>query len=277
MSLVLDGATQYGYCNSVNLVYPFTIAGWFKSDSIAVSQMIASLEVTASSDYNVLQAAGAETGDPVRAMTYATTWAVAATTSGYSAATWTHCGGVFTAPGNRSAFLNGGSKGTNTTSQSVAGTNLGIGAYKITVPALFFDGKLAYIGIWDIALSDANMVTLAGGANPTTVEPDHLVHLYTLFANGNDSVGTAHLTLVGTPSFDGSDDPEVDSVVEAEATITGVGSISATGEVLEAINAAATVTGTGSISAYAIANMLNITHHMCLVAAGNDEIWYEDV
>ena len=232
MSLVLNGTTQYLKRTSTPITdVPVTISCWFQSDSVTASQALASLE-DGVNEFYLLQAAGAIAGDPVRAMSYSGTWRVAATTTGYSAGTWTHALGIFAADNDRRAFISGGSKGTESTAEDVAAASyIMVGAYKASVPTGFFDGKLAELAMWNLALSDANAASLAAGVLPTAIEAANLIGYWPLFDDANDDKGTANLTEIGSPSYDTADHPE--SYVELAASGGGTGGGSAAMQIVK--------------------------------------------
>lgn len=101
-------------------------------------------------------------------------------------ATWFHGAAVFTSATSRATFLNGGSKGTDATSVTpIAGNIVQIwlggkqidGAWNNTST-----GNVEYgeFGIWNAALTDAEVLALARGVNPTLVRPQNLVAYYPL-------------------------------------------------------------------------------------------------
>lgn len=66
--------------------------------------------------------------------------------------------------------------------------------------------------------------------------------------------------------------------VDAECTVTCTSSVTIAAEVSgEIVTIALTVTGTSSVTLAMTANVVNTTHNVCLVAAGNGQIWYEDI
>jgi hypothetical protein len=62
--------------------------------------------------------------------------------------------------------------------------------------------------------------------------------------------------------------------VDAEASIIGAGSISASGMAYEFIDGEAAIAGSGSIAAYAIANVKPVQGYIRLLAAGNDSVYF---
>ena len=98
---------------------PLTMACWFNSDSIAVSQTLMSIELNTTTHYHQLWARGLVAGDPVDAWTHGVGGGVKArTTTGYSANTWHHACGVWASSTDRRAFIDAGSKGTNATDRA---------------------------------------------------------------------------------------------------------------------------------------------------------------
>jgi hypothetical protein len=93
---------------------------------------------------------------------------------------WNHLGAVFTSASSRAVYVNGGNKATNSTTVNV---NMGglddmlFGAFSVGANALT-DGYLAEMGVWNTALSDADMASLGGGFSCHLVQPGGLiVHL----------------------------------------------------------------------------------------------------
>lgn len=71
-------------------------------------------------------------------------------------------------------------------------------------------------------------------------------------------------------------DAETGTFVDAEATISGTGTLTATGLTSVTIDAEVTITGTSSITAYAVANIRTSKVRTILVAIGNSQLYYED-
>ncbi len=253
MALVLNGSSQYGYKTGVSLSYPYSISAWVKCDSDTASGLVVSVEKQSSADYNIIMAAGSIAGDPIRAATYNTSWCNADSTTGYTTGTWLHVLGVFASATSRAVYLNGGNKGTNTTSQTAAGDDLVVGAYKRGAESGFFDGKICHLAIWDIALGDSDATALAAGTAPNEVQSSDLIHWLPLISDGDDDVGSANLTLVGSPTFD-SDTPAF--TVDLAASGGGTGGGSATLSAAELVDLAASGGGTGGGSATLTSDVL---------------------
>lgn len=169
------------YASGVATVAPLTIACWAKTSITATAQSIVGL-YTSGSAFNrnsfILQLS---TGDAVRFSTAdGAGQSNASTSTTISANTWFHACGRTSSASSRDAYLNGGGKGSNATSATPTGinrTSVGVGdgssASNQFAPA--GTGDIAEVAIWSIALSDADIATLATGVSPLSVHPESLV------------------------------------------------------------------------------------------------------
>ena len=134
---------------------------------------------------------------------------MARTTTGFTAGTWYSACAVFASATSRSAYINGGSKATDTTSRTETTLNETlIGAFVNNGPTYsqFFGGGLADAAIWNVALSDAE-VALLEVMPPFAMRPDALVGYWPLFGDAAspepDFSGRANtLTITGTTRLD---------------------------------------------------------------------------
>lgn len=121
---------------------------------------------------------GNAAGDPLRAITWnAGTFALAATTSGYSVNTWHHGCAVFAAANSRTVYIDGGSAATETTSitPGSAPTSIAVGRFQSNAPSGYFSGRLAEVGVWSVGLNASEVAALARGISPRRVRPESLV------------------------------------------------------------------------------------------------------
>ena len=93
-------------------------------------------------------------------------------------------------------------KGTDNTSASPSGTDrVTLGRLGDSSPSWHFSGSLAEVGIWDVALTDAEIAALAAGLPPNRLvaRRGNLVAYYPLYnPDGVDYSGNGnHLTTVG--------------------------------------------------------------------------------
>jgi hypothetical protein len=220
---------------------------------------------------------GDAAGDPVRVGQVGSNGNVfpfADTTSGYSINTWHHACGVFSSNTSRSAFIDGGSKATNTTSPDGADNSnfASIGA-QITRSApsslsytRYFLGRIAYPCIWNVALTDAEVLSLAKGVHPSLVRPEAITALWDLtggFSPEPDRFKGWNATLTGSPSAvdnprilfprqrsyfyagiaEGGDDKEGFGTITAIGNVTGSGSTTRSGS--GSFGAVGNLVGTG--------------------------------
>ena len=128
-----------------------------------------------------LFAMGAVSGDPVSAYIQPSD-TEARSTSGYSSGVWFHAAGTFSGntPMSLQAFINGGSKGTNSINYTPSGINcttIGALAANLGGGNQFFNhfgGQVAECGIWDVVLSDDEIAALADGISCDKVRPQSL-------------------------------------------------------------------------------------------------------
>jgi hypothetical protein len=127
--------------------------------------------------------------------------------------TWFHAAAVFAAANSRASFINGGNKGTEATSRSPTGIDrmlIGVegesgGVATPWAPA--GTGDIAEIGIWNVALTDAEVLTLSKGFSPLLVRPQNLVHYMPLVRGLIDRRGGKTLTMTGSLTI--SDHPKI--------------------------------------------------------------------
>ena len=199
-----DGATEYLEIDSTPITAaPFTIGCWFYSDDATANQDIVCISDKDVADQKFsLLAAGNVGGDPIAFGADAGGFANALTSSGYTADTWHHACAVATSPTSRAVYIDGGSKGTNTTSRVPANLDrISIARRGDSSPSNYFSGGVAEVGLWNVALSDAEVATLAQGFSPLFIQPDNLVGYWRLIRDDdNDLVGGYDLSALNTPT-----------------------------------------------------------------------------
>jgi hypothetical protein len=177
---------------------PLTIAVWFRSTSSTTGQNPIVINGTTDANFIGLSVAGTVAGDPVIFYAKETTGSSISvnTTTGYAANTWQHACGVFGSATSRSVYINGGSKATSTT--SVVPTSLSrinIGVYRTSTPLDAFTGSLAEVCLWNAALTDDEVASLAKGFTPDKIRPQSLVAYLPLIQNTQDIKGNAWTTV----------------------------------------------------------------------------------
>ena len=146
-----------------------------------------------------LFALGAVAGDPIRADVTTSGGGInahAETSSGFSASTWQHAAGVFLSSTSRTAYLNAASAVTNTVVATPTNLNAStIGArYASNVLGTFMNGRIAEVGIWNAALTAAEIASLAKGMTCDKVRPQNLVFYAPLVRDLIDQKGGLAIT-----------------------------------------------------------------------------------
>jgi hypothetical protein len=197
--------------------YPLSISIWIKAADVTGGYTAASLVDTATNaDWWRVEARGDVGGDParwdVRGTGTGSPADTAASSTSYTANTWHHVLCVSSSDSSHTVYLDGGGKITITTQinpQSV--DQLAIGVLNRASPVNWFDGKLAEVAVWDVALGDADAVTLAGGAVASSVSGADCLFYADLRSNAVDLIAAATITNNGSVAFDAGDHPPVSS------------------------------------------------------------------
>lgn len=138
--------------------YPFTIEGWGNSTNATAEQAVAVGTDAAGDDWITLGFAGNVAGDPVRAGRHASggTERHAATTTGYTVGQWHHACGTFPSTTLATAYIDGGSAGTNgnTVAPTFSDFQHQIGAFKVSSTYFSpFAGRLCDVIIRNVDLT----------------------------------------------------------------------------------------------------------------------------
>jgi hypothetical protein len=186
---------------------PMTLSAWVKRNVTATAQQIVNIGSTGSGNdrwsisYQVADSAAAQTRDAVGS-NQGTSSTLAADSS------WHLVTGVFVSATSRACFLDGAGKGSNTTSRIPVTPN----AIRISGDpsgANRLDGWIAHVAIWDIDLSDAEVLSLMT-TEPRLVQPTHLMHYWplTLGSSPEPDLGQrGEPLIVSGTTFDGTTDP----------------------------------------------------------------------
>jgi len=197
-----DASTEYLEVDSApTTAVPFSMSCWFNSDLAGTAQSMMFLGDSGSgANYFSLIV----NNDRVRAGTRspaANTSAASANT--YSTNTWHHAGGVWTSGTSRDAFLDGGGKGSDTTSSTPTGVNrTSLGRLGDSSAGTYFSGLIAETAIWNAVLTDEEMAILGAGYSPLFVQPQSLIFYAPIIRDLFDKVGGLTLSLGGSPSVD---------------------------------------------------------------------------
>lgn len=160
---------------------PLSIACWFKMATVGLAanrDLVAIGNSGGQSNRNTFRLNFGFSPDSINASTSdggATSAATTATAPG--ANTWCHAAGVWASAASRSVFINGAGKVSETTSRTPTGiTNTFIGRGVGSVPDNLNSGDIvAEVGVWNVALDDAEVAALAKGTPPALVRPQSLI------------------------------------------------------------------------------------------------------
>jgi len=197
MAYEFNGSSQYLSATNPLSSEPMTLACWWYANNTTADHTLISINGSSTISYFQLQAAGSVSGDPIRAVTFDGTAAVgiAATATGFSANAWNHACGVFTSNAARTAYINGGSSGTNTVSVTVPSiVRMSIGVISWNTPVNYANGRIAEVGIWSAALTAEEVASLAKGMTCDKVRPQSLVFYAPLIRELQDLRGGLAIT-----------------------------------------------------------------------------------
>lgn len=181
--------------------YPFTVNFWFKTtvDNIGTINPFTlhnttdderfTFAMNTSPDRLLFQATdGVGTASSVAAVSY-------------TVGAWQMATGVATSLTSRTVYLNGGNSVTNTTSKDITTPTkwyIG-GSYSGGVENPSFDGEIAEVGIWNVALTAAEVASMFAGHPPSSIRPNALRVYVPLIRNIQDvCAATTSITTQGT-------------------------------------------------------------------------------
>jgi len=111
--------------------------------------------------------------------------------------TWHHAAGVFASSTSRTAYLDGVAGAENTTNIGTQATATAINVGARTASggvAAYFNGDIAEFGIWNAALTAAEIASLAKGMTCDKVRPQSLVYYAPLVRDLIDAKGGLTIT-----------------------------------------------------------------------------------
>lgn len=198
-----SGANQYLSIDSASVsAYPFSFSCWINVESQVANMApfwIGDKDVT--NNYHWISLAGGNLYIESR-NTSLTGASVSYTPSN---GTWAFIAGVWASATSRKIYLNGSSTTAEGTTSVLFGSadRMTIGRAGDSSPDRYFDGLIAEAGFWDIALTTAEIDSLAKGFSPLCIRTASLLNYWNLLGNNSpetDIVGGFNLTLAGTPA-----------------------------------------------------------------------------
>jgi hypothetical protein len=177
---------------------PATLACWVKCDTLpSVQTCIFGLGVNTTTNSTYITLELQATNRPQATHRSSTTGASSATTGSIIAGEWFHLCGVFETNALRTFYWNGVASTANTTSiNPFTATRIQIGRRPNTnaTGASFLTGNVAESGIWNAALSPAEIASLAKGMTCDNVRPQSLVFYAPLVRDLIDQKGGLAIT-----------------------------------------------------------------------------------
>lgn len=158
--------------------YPCTISVWYKPSNNTSNQSIVYLG-SATDQRRFLIYRTSSVSNNFAAMDNrsnggAVIQIIVSTTQLNSSTTWYHVVGVYASATDRKLYVNGVFEASDTNSMTTTSLDkMGIGARAAPAPSygLYANAKIAEVAIWNVALSSAEILSLAKGANPQAVQP----------------------------------------------------------------------------------------------------------
>jgi hypothetical protein len=203
MSIAVQSTTNYAYTLTEPVsTTPFTLSCWAKLTNLTNTHVVVAIDTPSTSGYNVLGTldfCGACTSpaDVPRARSYDGTHHIANASTSYTTGSWVHICGVFTSTSSRFIYYNGGNKVQNTGTDNATPSELVIcRSRRNSAQGPCVSGDfVAEVAVWDSALSDSDVVSLAGGTNPKDIAGGPVAYWpLTETTTNEDQIGSNDLT-----------------------------------------------------------------------------------
>jgi hypothetical protein len=163
---------------------PMTLCALLYPTNVTAFRSIISITDEASG--NRIAISGDATG-PITAATVNVSAVFATSSANQTINTWQGGAGVFTSASSRAAYVAGGNVGTEASTLSTANLNrVAIGARFAGSYGATFDGFLAECAIWNVALTAAEVASLAKGFKPSRIRPQSLIFYSPMVRNIQD-------------------------------------------------------------------------------------------
>jgi hypothetical protein len=193
MANAFNGSNQYfSTASSPVLNVPMTLAFWARTSATLNNAVIAVGQSGAGTHRQQIQFAV----EGINAATVGSAGATFATSSVPATSNqWGHATGVFSAANSRLVYFNGANTGSNTVSNTTNNANaIYVGARNANGVGLFFNGDIAEVGIWNAALTAAEVASLAKGMTCDKIRPQSLVFYAPLVRDLIDQKGGLTIT-----------------------------------------------------------------------------------
>ena len=175
---------------------PFTLSIWFNRKDVSSSHTLMSVNKGAVASIGLFVLQAPFNSQTLNAVTNDGSFSVSSSSTTYSLNTWNHACGVFPSASSRTSWVNGVASTTNTETRAVSGVaNVSIGGrYVTTTPDFFANCLLAECGIWNVALSQEEVISLSKGVSSALIRPQNLVFYAPLIRDLVDERGGRTIT-----------------------------------------------------------------------------------
>jgi hypothetical protein len=199
-------ANRLTLASSAITAAPVTMVAWVRLTAVGtVTRTILSMNASASVLNRNAFSINMTTAETIEARTSDGAGTNASTTAGtITAGAWAHVGGVFSSATSRIAYRDGIAAGAQTTSRVPTGINqntIGVVSHTSGTLAQPWNGEIAEVGIWDVALTTPEMEALAKGISPLLIRPASLVYYWPILGKYNpeiDRISGGAMTVTGT-------------------------------------------------------------------------------
>jgi hypothetical protein len=195
MAYSCNGSNQYFSTSAVPVTSPpFTFCCWFRTAAMSESPLLLTLVNSSNTtNYFGLFFRGSAAGDPVQLSSSPTSNTLSSTT-GCTSGVWHHACGVHTSLSSRTIYLDGGSSATNTSALTTSGIDTLYIATNSPAGPNDLNGQIAEVGIWNAALTAAEIASLAKGMTCDKVRPQSLAFYAPLVRDLIDQKGGLTIT-----------------------------------------------------------------------------------
>lgn len=192
-----NGSSRYLSTTSAPVAaMPLTMACWHRPSQTAAARAILSLSTTGGTGRFQISQLVSPAGTTASSITDGGTAIEAVATKTIISNTWYHSAAVFVSSTSRFAYIDG-TETANTTSNAgpnspnifLIGSRIGSGSF-----GAYFDGDIAEVGIWNVALTAAEIASLAKGMTCDKVRPQNLVFYAPLVRDLIDAKGGRTIT-----------------------------------------------------------------------------------
>ena len=198
----LDTTDYLENAAAVLVAVPCTFAAWFRAETVDINQTIMSLMDNGVDTHGMYMEA--TSSNVISAVTADGGFKIAFGSTNFSVDTWHHGCAVYASSTSRSAYLDGGGKVEDTVDATPLNIDTtAIGRLSRLSATNYFDGRIAEVGIWNVALTDNEVISLASGNSPLLVRPLSLQAYWPLYGLNSpepDLAGSAFNMTVNGPA-----------------------------------------------------------------------------